>query len=84
MALQLTVQYQDMPITYDVVMQVDSVYHLRLKEEPVHTGAYIPQKIVIRRKGKIWISDLDNYPELVSALTEEILSFQAQNATGNE
>jgi hypothetical protein len=76
MALQILVQYRDAPITYNVEMQEDHVYRLRLKENHIpRNEEYIPEKIVIRKKGKIWISDQDNYDELVNALTREICSF---------
>lgn len=77
MALQLSVQYRNAPVTYNVVMQDDNVYHLKLNEATSNhvNGHYIPEKIVIRKKGMIWISDLDNYDELVDALTREITGF---------
>ena len=76
MALQILVNYKDCPVTYNVVMQDDDIYHLRLSGNERRTnGEYIPEKIIIRKKGKIWISDLDNYNELVNALTEEIIRF---------
>lgn len=77
MALQLSVRYQDLPVTYNVVMQEDNIYHLKLNDTTQNhvNGNYIPEKIVIRKKGKIWISDMDNYDELINALTKEITAF---------
>jgi hypothetical protein len=77
MALQLSVHYQNLPVTYNVVMQEDNIYHLKLNDNTRNhiNGNYIPEKIVIRKKGKIWISDMDNYDELIDALTREITSF---------
>ena len=76
MAIQISIHYHNMPVTYDVTIQEDAIYHLRYRgENNKPNGEYIPQKIVIRKKGKIWISDAENYQELVSALTNEICSF---------
>ena len=77
MALQLSVRYQDLPVTYNVEMQEDNIYHLKLNDATQnHVGGhYIPEKIVIRKKGMIWISDMDNYDELIDALTKEITNF---------
>lgn len=79
MALQILVNFQNEPVTYDVVMQEDNVYHLRLNGDRnacTHNGRYIPGKILIRKKGKIWISDMDNYNDLIEALTREISTFR--------
>jgi hypothetical protein len=55
-------------------MQEDGVYNLKLQENVQEKHQeYIPDKIIIRKKGKIWISDMDNYDELVQALTDEII-----------
>ena len=71
------VQYKDAPLVYDVTRQEDEVYHLRLHNQKDNNGdAYVPEKIIIRRKGKIWISDLEDYQELVSSLTAEITQFE--------
>ena len=79
MALQIQVQYRDNPVVYSVHRQAEHVFHLRLQEaDPPAGGEYIPQKIVIRRKGKIWISDQDNYDELVNSLTKELTGYNAQ------
>ena len=80
MALQVVVTYKTLPLVYDVTRQEDQVYHLRLQEQTANSGEnYVPQKLVIRKKGKIWISDLENYRELVGKLTDEILSFHPAN-----
>ena len=79
------VQYKDNSVIYDVTKQEDDVYHLRLQEElqPGNSGdGYVPQKMIIRRKGKIWISDLEDHRELVSSLTAEISQFRTDE--GNE
>lgn len=77
MALKVMVQYKDAPVVYDVTRQEDDIYHLRLHDQPDNSGeGYIPQKMIIRRKGKIWISDLEDYQELVSSLTAEITQFR--------
>jgi hypothetical protein len=76
MALKVMVQYKDAPIVYDVTRQEEDIYHLRLHGQLHNSGDnYIPEKMIIRRKGKIWISDLEDYQELVSSLTAEITQF---------
>ncbi len=80
MAFQILVHYRNNPVTYNVSKQEDNVYHLRLQENGEQNASqknedYIPRKIVIRKKGKIWISDMDNYDELIDKLTAEITSF---------
>ena len=72
----------NLPVSYQVVMQEDNVYHLRLSENQDNhiDGNYLPEKIVIRKKGMIWISDLDGYEELVDALTREIATFNSETA----
>jgi len=79
MGIQIAIQYKQAPVTYDVTIQEDKIYHLRLNgENHCKNGDYIPEKIVIRRKGKIWISDMDNYDELISSLTNEIIQFDPE------
>jgi hypothetical protein len=76
MAIQIAIQYKNEPVTYDVTIQEGKIFQLRLKSDNhCSDGEYIPEKIVIRRKGKIWISDMDNYDELVASLTQQILLF---------
>jgi hypothetical protein len=79
MALKVMVQYRDLPVIYDVTKQEDDVYHLRLHELRENSGeGYIPQKMIIRKKGKIWISDVEDHHELVSSLTAEITQFRTE------
>jgi hypothetical protein len=75
MGLKIMVEYQGEPVVYDIVMQEDNVYHLRLGQSQREHGGYIPEKMVIRKKGMVWISDNENYLELVNALTKEISTF---------
>ncbi|HEX8313801.1 MAG TPA: hypothetical protein VF609_02330 [Flavisolibacter sp.] len=79
MALKVMVQYRDLPVIYDVTKQEDDVYHLRLHGQENNRGdGYVPQKMIIRKKGKIWISDLEDHRELVSSLTAEITQFSTE------
>ncbi|MBO9683835.1 MAG: hypothetical protein J7502_14390 [Flavisolibacter sp.] len=80
MGLLISISYNDQPVTYNVTLHEDEVYHLRLAQRQEEGNKnYLPEKIVIRRKGKIWISDLENYNELVEKLTTEICNFQFIN-----
>lgn len=77
MALKIMVHYKDSPLVYDVTRQEDDIYHLRLYGQEDNSGDnYVPEKMIIRRKGKIWISDCENYRELVTSLTAEITQFK--------
>lgn len=77
MALKVMLHYKDAPVVYDVTRQEDDIYQLRLHGQEENSGeSYVPEKMVIRKKGKIWISDLEDYPELVSSLTAEITQFK--------
>lgn len=79
MALKVMVNYKNAPVVYDVTKQEDEVYQLRLHGQEENTGdSYLPQKMIIRKKGKIWISDLEDYQELVNSLTAEITQFGAE------
>ena len=79
MALKIMVQYKDVSVVYDVTEQETNVYQLKLQGDAVPDGEnFIPQKLVIRKKGKIWISDAENYPELVHSLTTEITQFRTE------
>ncbi|HVK98153.1 MAG TPA: hypothetical protein VM368_10050, partial [Flavisolibacter sp.] len=72
-------------VVYDVVMQEDNIYQLRLhNSQNSFDSEYIPEKIVIRKKGKIWISDMDNYDELINALTGEISTFSEKEHINRE
>ena len=80
MGLLISISYNDQPVTYSVTLHEDEVYHLRLAQRQEEGNKnYLPEKIVIRKKGKIWISDLENYNELVEKLTTEICNFQFAN-----
>ena len=80
MGLLISISYNNHPVTYSVTLHEDEVYHLRLTQEQESGNEnYIPQKMVIRKKGKIWISDLENYNELVGKLTTEIANFNSAN-----
>jgi hypothetical protein len=75
MALQIVVDYNNQPVTYNVISDEKNIFRLCLDNAAPGSKAYIPKKINIRRKGKIWISDLENYEVLVHALTREITKF---------
>ena len=80
MALKVMINYKDADIVYDVTRQQDDVYHLRLHRTVENSGdSYVPEKMIIRKKGKIWISDLEDYQELVSSLTAEITQFRTDD-----
>lgn len=80
MGLLIAILYKDQHVTYAVTAQEDEVYHLRLaQKQDADCENYLPQKMVIRRKGKIWISDLEDYTELVNKLTAEIINFTSAN-----
>ena len=77
MALKVIVHYKDAPLVYDVTRQEDDIYQLRLYDQAGNSGeSYVPEKMIIRKKGKIWISDCEDYPELVHSLTAEITQFR--------
>lgn len=80
MGLLISILYHNQPVTYDITVHEDGIYHLRLAQKQ-ETGNenYVPEKLVIRRKGKLWISDLENYDELVEKLTAEISNFNSTN-----
>jgi hypothetical protein len=71
MGLQILVNYNNLPVSFDVLPQETGIYHLRLNSGQ-SGGDYIPEKIMIRRKGKIWISNIETCPELINALKLEI------------
>jgi hypothetical protein len=77
MGMKIVVDYEERPVTYDVTAQEEDVYRLCLNEPTRKGESYIPSKINIRRKGKLWISDLEtNYRELVNALLAELMHFR--------
>jgi len=73
MALQIVIFYKGSPLTYQVTVEEEDVFLFRLQHGQNSQATYVPEKLVIRKKGKIWISDLEDYEELVSLLTKEIL-----------
>ena len=78
MGLQLAIQYNDHPLTYDVTPQESEVYILKLNSSlSTVNGEFVPQKVVIRKKGKIWVSDQENCQDLAKALMEEINKFSS-------
>lgn len=80
MGLLISISYRDQPVTYNVTIHQDGIYHLRLAQGQERGNKnYVPEKVVIRRKGKVWISDLENYAELVDKLTDEICNFNSTN-----
>ena len=80
MGLLICISYNNQPVTYDVTIHEEEIYHLRLaQKQEAGNENYVPEKMVIRRKGKLWISDLENYTELVNKLTAEICNFNSTN-----
>ena len=75
MGLQIVVHYRNAPVTYNVTQQESDVFHLKLNDGQNSHEEYVPEKVIIRKKGKIWVSDLEDYHELVDALTTEINRF---------
>jgi hypothetical protein len=76
MALQILIHYKDHPVAFNVKTQESDIYHLSRDQKENHiNGEYIPEKIIIRKKGKIWISDIETYPELIGKLTTEVIKF---------
>jgi hypothetical protein len=59
---------------YDVTRQEDDMDHLQLFQKLDNNGD-VPAKMIIRRKGKIWISDCVDYQELVNSPTAELTQF---------
>jgi hypothetical protein len=84
MGIQIAVLYKENTVRYDVVSQDEQIFQLKLDgNNHFDSGEYIPDKIIIRRKGKIWISDMDNYNELVDALTRELILFNSDKRTSD-
>ncbi|RYY83388.1 MAG: hypothetical protein EOO15_21495 [Chitinophagaceae bacterium] len=76
MGMQIVVDYNQREVTYDVTAQEKDVYRLCLATCSPAPSTYIPSRINIRKKGKLWISDMEHtYRELVSALLLEITRF---------
>jgi len=79
MGLLISISYNNQPVTYNVTLHEEEVYHLRLAQtQESGNENYLPEKMIIRKKGKIWISDLENYNELVGKLTTEISNFNSK------
>lgn len=79
MGLLISISYNNQPVTYDVTLHQEEVYHLRLAQSQEGGNEnYLPEKMMIRKKGKIWISDLENYTELVGKLSNEISNFNSK------
>ena len=79
MGLLISISYNDQLVTYDVTLHQKEVYHLRLAQaQESGNENYLPEKMMIRKKGKIWISDLEDYNELVGKLTTEISNFNSK------
>jgi hypothetical protein len=76
MGLQLAIQYNNQPLTYDVTPQESEVCILKLASAysgvATTNGDFVPMKVVIRRKGKIWVSDQESCQEIAQALMDEI------------
>jgi hypothetical protein len=80
MALQISIRHHGQNVTYNVTIQEEQVYTLCRKSKQTNdSGEYIPEKLLIRRKGKIWISDLEDNRELVDTLIAEISQFVFTN-----
>ncbi|MCU7549089.1 hypothetical protein OCK74_08180 [Chitinophagaceae bacterium LB-8] len=79
MALQTAIKYRNQPLTYEITVEEEDVYIFRLHEQRGTRLEYIPEKIVIRRKGKLWVSDVEDHEELVNALVSEIENFNSSN-----
>jgi hypothetical protein len=82
MSVQLTVQYRNRPVTYNISAQESDVYQLRLGN-PQHKEKkeYVPEKILIRKKGKIWVSDVEDYRELIQAIMAQISGFNENSGS---
>jgi hypothetical protein len=81
MALKVVVNYKASEMIFDVIKQENDVYCLRKSGSPDSGKDYIPQKIIIRRKGKIWISDVENHIELMGLLITEVKQLSVMNET---
>jgi hypothetical protein len=79
MALKVMVNHKGSELIFDVMKQENDVYCLRKSGGPDSGKDYIPQKIIIRRKGKIWISDVENHLELMGLLIAEVTQLSVMN-----
>lgn len=71
MALQLLVHHDGQPVTYQVISEGESIYRLLLDPSHPDDGT-LPSKINIRRKGRLWVSDLEDDDALVQSLMSEL------------
>ena len=79
MGLQILIEYKEQPLIFDVTTQETDIYRLCRTQADEHlNGEYIPEKIIIRRKGKIWVSDIETSPELIQALTREVIKISPE------
>jgi hypothetical protein len=80
MALNISINYEGKDITYEVESTQEEVYILRMtNDSEKENKGKVPQKLVIRRKGKIWVSDAENYTNLVNTLTSELKTFSTNS-----
>jgi hypothetical protein len=80
MSLQITICYHGQQISYNVTVQQEEAYLLcKSSNERTSGSEYIPDKINIRRKGKIWINDVETHSELIGLLVDEISQFNSTN-----
>ena len=62
-------EYKGKPVRYSAATEDGDVFHLRLESNNGTSNKdYVPEKIVIRKKGQIWVSDLEDYEALVDNL----------------
>ena len=65
--------YKGKPVHYNASTEDGDIFHLRLESENGTSNKdYVPEKIIIRKKGQIWVSDLEDYEELVDKLIANI------------
>ena len=65
--------YKGKGVRYNASSEDGDVFHLRLESNNGTSNKdYVPEKLVIRKKGQIWVSDLEDYEELVDRLIASI------------
>ena len=79
MALFISSAYRNKPVMYSIDNPGDDIYLLRLHGPQGAGDDFLPGKIVLRRKGKIWVSDAENCPELIQQLTAEVRHLNTKN-----
>lgn len=84
MALKIVVYYKNEELTFAVTKQEDDVYYLRTANSENHGTTYVPEKIIIRRKGKLWVSDVEDYPDLIAQLTAEVKQLSVTNEMASD